>query len=435
MQHVQVCGQTGSCATARATEPGRIIPTPTRAPPLLLPPPARLAQDGEAGAAGAAGVQVNSTDDDGSDNEYQDDFDYFRRFRMRPTRDDSVMSYISNRPKSSALVHEALNIDTQDQEDHTFSGIMFNVSAGSCKEQECVEVPLDFVLIESVWVRGALGPMSVYFTKEPGGFESRRADPEEWTRVYQRRHAPSFEDYAELKFDTPVQINAGEIRGVYVHSERPDDQGVVYDNTNSREGDVAGIEHGTLVVHPFGMAHLNERPFYNANPWGHGYGNGFRANREFVGRFSYGVKWLLWNPEVQKSFPPIFREVAGIFITAGYRQSSVVHMLPQEIVLYIINMCTWNHFGGMPLPVKAPVVDRRDRIPPQSASHWMSAMQGGYAYHFDGGGEQDSDDSDEEDGSDVNDPTAGSDWETTDGSDDDQIAAVIQVVDDSDSAN
>jgi hypothetical protein len=46
------------------------------------------------------------------------------------------------------------------------------------------------------------------------------------------------------------------------------------------------------------MAHLNPEPFLGQSPWGGGWGNGWRNNREFVGRLSYGVKWLLWTPEM-----------------------------------------------------------------------------------------------------------------------------------------
>ena len=51
-------------------------------------------------------------------------------------------------------VHESLQHDTIDQEDHSFSGIMFDISANSA-------LPVDLLQLESVWVRGALGPMSV----------------------------------------------------------------------------------------------------------------------------------------------------------------------------------------------------------------------------------------------------------------------------------
>ena len=99
---------------------------------------------------------------------------YGRRFQNRKT---SMQTYIKNRPRTSKLVQEALNIDTQDLQDHTFNGIMFDVRAANHK-------PLEFLLVESVWVRGALGPVSVYVTKEAESFRTHRTNPEAWRRVY-----------------------------------------------------------------------------------------------------------------------------------------------------------------------------------------------------------------------------------------------------------
>ena len=40
-----------------------------------------------------------------------------------------------------------------------------------------------------------------------------------------------------------------------------------------------------------GMADLTSQPFSNQSPWGgHWGGNGWRQNREFVGRLTYGIK-------------------------------------------------------------------------------------------------------------------------------------------------
>lgn len=98
------------------------------------------------------------------------------------------------------------------------------------------------------------------------------------------------------------------------------------------------------------MAHLNCVPFLSESPWGGGWGRGqgWRNNREFVGKIDYGVRWLLWDPTVTKRFPKIFQQVVYNFIAAGYRAESLVSALPQEIVLFILNMCDWNHFGEDP---------------------------------------------------------------------------------------
>ena len=52
-------------------------------------------------------------------------------------------------------------------------------------------------------------------------------------------------------------------------------------------------------------------------------------------------RWMLWNPECDAKFPPSFREISFAFVAAGYRPNSIVSMLPQEMVLYILNFCDW----------------------------------------------------------------------------------------------
>jgi len=282
---------------------------------------------------------------DEDDYEYQENEMYGRRFQNRKT---SMQTYIKNRPRTSKLVQEALNIDTQDLQDHTFNGIMFDVRAANHK-------PLEFLLVESVWVRGALGPVSVYVTKEAESFRTHRTNPEAWRRVYSGTHERDFENYTELKLAEPFKVLAGQTHGLYVHSERERDDGIVYDNASSRQdADVnTQLQHGTLVVEPRGCAHLCPQPFESRNPWG--WGSGWRQDREFVGRISYGVRWMLWNPECDAKFPPSFREISFAFVAAGYRPNSIVSMLPQEMVLYILNFCDWNFFGdNMKVPEPAP---------------------------------------------------------------------------------
>ena len=59
-------------------------------------------------------------------------------------------SCVKRLPRESAIVHDTSSFDTGDNEDHTFSGIMFNVSCGNT-------LPIAFCRIDSIWVRGCLG--------------------------------------------------------------------------------------------------------------------------------------------------------------------------------------------------------------------------------------------------------------------------------------
>ena len=48
--------------------------------------------------------------------------------------------------------------------------------------------------------------------------------------MYSADHAPSRDDYTPLVLSQPIRLAPGESCGVYVHSARPGDRGLVYDN-------------------------------------------------------------------------------------------------------------------------------------------------------------------------------------------------------------
>ena len=56
---------------------------------------------------------------------------------------------------AAALTHESFEVDTKDREDHTFSGIMFDVAC-----QSLPRGPLEYLEVQAVAVRGKLGPMT-----------------------------------------------------------------------------------------------------------------------------------------------------------------------------------------------------------------------------------------------------------------------------------
>ena len=113
-----------------------------------------------------------------------------------------------------------------------------------------------------------------------------------------------------------------------MHSARDDDLGVVYDNKR----DPVGRGHSlALNICGEGMAHLNPEPFNNNDPWG--WGRGWRNDREFVGRVSYGVRWMLWGPETHRRFPPKFRNTVMILMAGANRPDSVLYWLPHEVRL------------------------------------------------------------------------------------------------------
>lgn len=89
------------------------------------------------------------------------------------------------------------------------------------------------------------------------------------------------------------------------------------------------------------MAHLSNRPFGQRGMWG----SAWRRNREFVGKVAYGVRWKLWSPEVHCQFPFGFRRAVMTMIMASRRPESVMYLLHDYIVFFIMNKCWWDWWG------------------------------------------------------------------------------------------
>jgi len=247
---------------------------------------------------------------------------------MDSDSDREVLPAVLNRPKvANYVVHEHITADTRDHEDHTFCGVMFDVH---CKDV----LPVAFIEITSVAVRGDLGPMTVWVTPET--FHGKSEDEYQWRLVYDGKHAPSPNRLVPLELVEPVRICRGDSIGVYVHSGLAGDTGLVYDDERGRHTH----DDSLFRICP-GLAHLSNRPFGRRGMWGHPW----RTRREFVGRLHLGVAWQLWNPETHLAFPVPFRRAAAcLFLCAG-RPSSPLHRLSDAVLMYILNMCRYDWFG------------------------------------------------------------------------------------------
>mmetsp|Transcript_26441 Transcript_26441/g.48414 ORF Transcript_26441/g.48414 Transcript_26441/m.48414 type:complete len:317 (+) Transcript_26441:74-1024(+) len=243
---------------------------------------------------------------------------------------DAWTPAILNRPKvANYVVHESFTVDTQDHEDHTFCGVMFDVECST-------EAPLEFLQIDAVSVRGYLGPLTVWTT--PATFRGKEARMQEWDCIYEQEHSASMRDYVQLELSTPVRLKPGERCGLYVHSTLLGDDAIVYDN---QRNDVT-YKDKHLTVLP-GMAHLSNRPFGKSGLWG----RPWRERREFVGQVSYGVGYKLWNPEVHTLFPKDFQEVVKLLLLAGRRSTCCMHALQDEVLFYILNLCRYDWFRNL----------------------------------------------------------------------------------------
>jgi hypothetical protein len=244
---------------------------------------------------------------------------------------------VRERPTVANYVTDlSYQVETEDHQDHTFFGIMFDLEAKG-------NLPIENVILDGMRIRGDLGHVTVWWA--PGGFEENKTNKAAWTQVYDALHRPSRREFAYLPIHA-VTVKAGTKIGLYVHCRNSDDTALVYDN---RRREIV-YEDSFIEVHA-GMAHLDNVPFGQRNPWGMGYGPNaaFRANRTFVGRLELGAKFMLWNPETHLKFPKKFREMVILMLMIARRPESGL-IVQDETLFWIFNMCKydWAETGGTP---------------------------------------------------------------------------------------
>ena len=246
-----------------------------------------------------------------------------------PNTDSSTLTKL--KAAADYIVEKSFEAETQDFEDHTFCGIMFDLQTKQV-------LPLEFIEISSIWVRGGLGPLTVYWTKDT--HVDKSATSKEWTQVYAAVHKPSPHALVELILTTPIHLQPGDAIGLYVHSTMPGDQAIVYDN---QRGDVT-LDDPYMRITP-GMAHIANTAFSKNGMWGWAW----RPNREFVGKIGYGVRYKLWNPnlKVASSFPKCFRSTAVVLLMCHNRRESPLYRLPHAVILFMLNMMPWDWNGEL----------------------------------------------------------------------------------------
>jgi len=232
------------------------------------------------------------------------------------------------RPRAvKGLVHQRMTVDTRDHEDHSFNGIMFDVCCSAA-------LPVHYIEIKSLWVRGRLGPELTVWSAT-GGY--RNAKLANWQCLYKGPRSRSFKELIEVVLDEPITLHPGAVCALYVHSSSESDDGIVYDNQRGN----AKHDDGVLEIRS-GQAHISSEPFSQQGFWG---GSAWRQRREFVGRISYGTRWLRWNPEVHAKFPYQFKLMARQLFRSLEQQHTAVSVLSGECLMYIINKVPWNALG------------------------------------------------------------------------------------------
>jgi hypothetical protein len=231
---------------------------------------------------------------------------------------------------SKRLVRGNISVETRDHDDHTYSGIMFDIEG-----RRGVLPWVEFIEIQSVSVRGALGRISVYRT--PKTFLGKNTNPAAWERVFGPQTLQySMDDFVELEFPIPLRLAPGMKMGLYIHSELPGDMAIVYDNQTKP----ITFEDNSIRIYP-GLSHVSNIPF-NVNGT---FGYGWRERRQFVGRIRYGVRrYLVWRPDDHHHFPPSFRISVLTLLLCHRQYTCVLSNLDKRVLFKILSYCSWDWF-------------------------------------------------------------------------------------------
>jgi len=291
------------------------------------------------------------------------------------------MACLNRATKANYVIHDSVEAETSDREDHTFCGIMFPVKAKDY-------LPVDHIIINSIAVRGALGPLTVWVTKDSELGGSISCNKKHWKKLYEKTHPPSYRAYKELDLSkSPIVLKPGQVRGIYIHSTRRGDEAIVYDNKEKQKTHSDSF----LTILP-GRAHVSEKVFGSVPIWG--WGSAWRDNREFVGQIKYGACYRLWNPSENMSFGGRFQSTARALFMCQRRPGCVFAMLPDDALYYILNMCRWDWCGD-----EADNL-RREQKDLRRARRQRLAMEAQQMVEKDGGNEEmeeDADDTGDED--------------------------------------
>mmetsp|Transcript_10443 Transcript_10443/g.15954 ORF Transcript_10443/g.15954 Transcript_10443/m.15954 type:complete len:291 (+) Transcript_10443:30-902(+) len=244
------------------------------------------------------------------------------------------MAALTRPSEATYVCHEHVKVDTLDHRDHTFCGVMFPIEIKQ-------NLPVETLKIESLAVRGRLGPITVWASgidpqnEEDNVNEQVQHFGRTWSKIYQHTHFPSTSQYVELKL-LPVVLKPGETYMFYIHSSHPSDQAIVYDNARNR----SIIYQDDAIRINVGRAHLSTTPFGDTSIWG--YPGAWRDYRAFVGQVNYGIIYKLWSPQNHLTFGSDFDQMVVVLLLCQRRHESPMSILPDDCIYYILNMCGYN---------------------------------------------------------------------------------------------
>lgn len=169
-----------------------------------------------------------------------------------------------------------------------------------------------------------------------------------WELVAEKQCRPSWDKPLQITLARPIRLLPYQRRGLYCHSNLPDDLGIQY-QSYGRSDVVAADDH--LIVYP-GLGHTGSEPFDDVRGW-------YRSYRGLAGGIGYKAHWKGWSCAEHRIFPvPLRAAVKTMLICQRFGQSvsSVrrgIWSLSTDVILYILEFMVGIQFDQLSFLVMA----------------------------------------------------------------------------------
>eukprot|EP01039_Chlorochromonas_danica_P009872 gene9872-10918_t len=241
-----------------------------------------------------------------------------------------------------------------DLADHSYNGIIVDLASNGPYE----------VWITSISIAGMLGHVRIFARDCPWGEHKTTPRPsihywahqvnlptDGWELVAEKQCRPSWDKPLQITLARPIRLLPYQRRGLYCHSNLPDDLGIQY-QSYGRSDIVAANDH--LIVYP-GLGHTGSEPFDDLRGW-------YRSYRGLAGGIGYKAHRKGWSPDEHGIFPVALQRAVKTMLMCqsfGQSMSSVrrgIWSLSVDVILYILEFM---HYDWFAVPLSHPTALHR----------------------------------------------------------------------------
>ena len=237
--------------------------------------------------------------------------------------------------------------------DHSYSGVIFDLECKGPHE----------VTVHSISIGGMLGRIRIFVRDRPWEADKPRErrsihhywattgklSKHGWSLSTDRVCKASWDKPQEIMLDTPIILFPHSRRGIYLHSNLPDDTDLGIQYQSYRKDDIVA-EDEILAIHP-GLGHTGSTPFDEEHGW-------YREWRGPAGTIQYKYRLKSWSPRENVIFPKDFRDAVFTMLLCQHKEvfdqnhnggkntfATSLFSLPTYLIYNIIEFCNWDFFA------------------------------------------------------------------------------------------